>query len=171
MKYRKKLVIRLFLAFLLAISYNILYKILIPITLYPSFYLLKLIYKAELSGTLITIDNYSLTFIPACAAASGYILLGILILLTKDIKLKTGLKMFLLGSLLILIANIIRIDALISILIHLGKNYFETLHLFIWKLLSSLFVAVIWVFLIKFYKIKSIPIVSDIREIRNISKR
>src|SRR3989344_4563529 len=166
MKYIKKLVIRLVLAVLLTLSYQLLYKILIPITLYPSFYILKLIYKAELSGTLITIDNYSLTFIPACAAASAYILLGILILLTKDIKLKTGLKMFLLGSLLILTANIIRIEALILILINLGKNYFETLHLFIWKLLSSLFVAAVWIFLIKLHKIKSIPIVSDIREIR-----
>ena len=168
MKYIKKLVIRLVLAVLLTLSYQLLYKILIPITLYPSFYILKLIYKAELSGTLITIDNYSLTFIPACAAASAYILLGILILLTKDIKLKTGIKMFLLGSLLILLANIIRIEALILILINGGKNYFETLHLFIWKVLSSIFVAAVWISLIKLHKIKSIPIVSDIREIRKL---
>ena len=165
MEYKKKLVIRLILAALLAVSYSLLYKILIPITLYPSFYILKLFYKAELSNTLITIENYSLTFIPACAAASAYILLGILILLTKDIKLKTGLKMFLLGSSLILIANIIRIEALILILINFGKNYFETLHLFIWKVLSSVFVALVWIFLIKFYKIRSIPIISDIKEL------
>ena len=165
MEYKKKLVIRLILAALLAVSYSLLYKILIPITLYPSFYILKLFYKAELSNTLITIENYSLTFIPACAAASAYILLGILILLTKGIKLKTGLKMFLLGSSLILIANIIRIEALILILINFGKNYFETLHLFIWKVLSSVFVALVWIFLIKFYKIRSIPIISDIKEL------
>lgn len=171
MEYKKKLVIRLFLAFLLAISYNLIYKILIPITLYPSFYLLRLIYEAELSDTLITIDNYSLTFIPACAAASAYILLGILILLTKDVKLKTGLKMLLLGSLFILIANIIRIEALILILINLGKNYFETLHLFVWKLLSSLFVALVWILLIKKYKVKSIPIISDLKELKKLSNR
>lgn len=168
MKYIKKLVIRLVLAVILTLSYQLLYKILIPATLYPSFYILKLIYKAELVNNSIITNSHSLTFIPACAAASAYILLGILILLTKDIKLKTGIKMFLLGSLLILLANILRIEALILILVNGGKNYFETLHLFIWKVLSSVFVAAVWIFLIKLYKIKSIPIVSDIREIRKL---
>ena len=168
MKYIKKLVIRLVLAVLLTLSYQLLYKILIPITLYPSFYILKLAYQAELVNNSIITNSHSLTFIPACAAASAYILLGILILLTKDIRLKTGLKMFLLGSLLILIANIIRIESLIFILINGGKNYFETLHLFIWKVLSSVFVALVWIFLIKFYKIKSIPFISDIKQIRKL---
>lgn len=168
MNYIKKLVIRLVLAVLLTLSYTLLYKILIPITLYPSFYILKLIYPAELVSNSIITNSYSLTFIPACAAASAYILLGILILLTKDIKLKTSLKMFFLGSLLILTANIIRIEALILILINGGKNYFETLHLFIWKVLSSIFVAAVWIFLIKIYKVKAIPIISDIKQIRKL---
>ncbi len=170
MKYEKKLVIRLVLAIALALSYQPLYTILIPITLYPSFYLLKIFgYEASLSGITILTNSHSLTFIPACAAASAYILLGILILLTKDIKLKTGMKMFFLGSLIILIANIIRIESLIFILVNGGKNYFETLHLLIWKVLSSIFVAFVWIFLIKKYKIKSIPLVSDIKYLkRNI---
>ena len=169
MKYEKKLVIRLISAFLLAISYSLLYKILIPITLYPSFYILKLIgYNAKLSNTSILINSQTLTFIPACAAASAYILLGILILLTKDIKLKTSLKMFFLGSFIILLANIIRIESLIIVLINGGKNYFETLHLLIWKVLSSIFVALVWIFLIKRYKIKSIPLISDFKQIRKL---
>ena len=169
MRYEKKLVIRLVLAIILALSYQLLYKILMPITLYPSFYILKTIgYEASLSGITILTNSHALTFIPACAAASAYILLGILILLTKDIKLKTGLKMFFLGSLIILAANIIRIESLILILINGGKNYFETLHLFVWKVLSSIFVALVWIFLIKRYKIKSIPILSDIKYLRKL---
>lgn len=169
MKYLKKLIIRVIAAFLLVNSYQLLYKILIPITLYPSFYLIKLLgYSATLSGLQILANSHELTFIPACAAASAYILLGVLILLTKDIQLKTGLKMFLLGSLIILIANIIRIDSLIIILFEGGKNYFDTLHLFIWKILSSIFVAVVWIYLVKKFKIKNIPIISDIKALRKL---
>lgn len=169
MRYEKKLVIRLVLAISLALSYPLLYKILIPSTLYPSFYLLKALgYEASLSGINILTNSHSLTFIPACAAASAYILLGILILLTKDIKRKTGIKMFLIGSIIILIANIIRIESLMLILINGGKNYFETLHLFIWKVLSSIFVAFVWIFLIKRYKIKSIPLISDYKSLRKL---
>lgn len=169
MRYEKKLVIRLVLAIVLALSYQPLYRIIIPIALYPSFYLLKALgYEASLSGITILTNSHSLTFIPACAAASAYILLGILILLTKDIKRKTGIKMFLLGSIIILVANIIRIESLILILINGGKNYFETLHLFIWKVLSSIFVALVWIFLIKRYKIKSIPLVSDYKSLRKL---
>lgn len=76
--------------------------------------------------------------------------------------------MFLLGSLIILIANIIRIEALIIILLKGGQNYFETLHLFIWKILSSVFVAGVWIFLIKKFKIKSVPLISDIKAIRKL---
>ena len=86
----------------------------------------------------------------------------------KDIKLKTSLKMFFLGSFIILLANIIRIESLIIVLINGGKNYFETLHLLIWKVLSSIFVALVWIFLIKIYKIKSIPLISDFKQIRKL---
>ncbi|MDP4012516.1 MAG: pacearchaeosortase [Candidatus Nanoarchaeia archaeon] len=169
MRYLKGLVMRLILALLLVNSYSLLYKLLIPLTLYPSFYILKLFgYQATLAGTTILTNSHSLNFIPACAAASAYILLGILILLTKDIKTKTRIKMFLLGSLIILIANIIRIDSLIILLLNGGQNYFETLHLFIWKILSSIFVAGVWIFLIKKFKIKSIPLISDLKAIKNL---
>lgn len=166
MRYEKKLVMRLALAIIIVLSYKIFYKVLIPLTLYPSFYILNLFYKASLQGQTILVNSHALIFIPACAALSAYILLAILILLTKDIKLKTGIKMFFLGSLIIFIANVIRIETLIFILVNGGRNYFETLHLFIWKVLSSIFVAIVWIFLIKFYKIKSIPLVSDIKYLR-----
>ena len=167
MPYEKKLVIRVVLALLILFSYKLFYSILIPITLYTSFYLLKMLnYGVNLQETAIVTDSHILTFIPACTALSAYILLGLLILLTKGIKLKTGFKMLLLGSLMIFTANIIRIDSLIIVLINGGKNYFETLHLFIWKILSSIFVAFVWIFLIKRYKIKSVPIISDIKYLR-----
>ena len=169
MKYVKNLVLRVIAALLLVNSYQLIYKILIPLTLYPSYYVIKALgFEATLSGLQILANSHILTFIPACAAASAYILLGVLILLTKNIKLKTGLKMFFLGSLIILVANIIRIDALIIILLKGGQNYFETLHLFIWKVLSSIFVAGVWIYLVKRYKIKEIPLISDIKALRKL---
>ena len=109
-------------------------------------------------------------FIEACAATLAYILLGILILLTYGISLKKGIKLFLIGSLLIFIANLIRIEVLIYILVNYGIDYFNTLHLFIWKIVSSVYVALVWIFLCYKYKIKGIPVYSDIKRIKNMAK-
>lgn len=161
MKYQYNLLIRLGLALLAGIFFNIFYVIFYPVTFNLTIHSLKYFYTLAVTDNTIVIGSHILKFIPACTAASAYFLLLLLILLTKDIPLKKSIYMFLLGSLLILAANIIRIDILIYILIKYGSNLFNTLHLFIWKILSSLFVVLIWILLTKKFKIKTIPIYSD----------
>ena len=166
MEYHKKLVLRILFALLLVIFSNVIYYIVGPITLYTSYFLLKPFSSATLNGNIISIDGHSLEFIEACAATLAYVLLGILILLTYNIDLKKGIKLFLIGSLLIFIANLIRIEALIYIMVNYGMDYFRTLHLFIWKIISSVYAALVWIFLCYKYKIKNIPVYSDIRRIK-----
>lgn len=166
MNYYRKLTLRLILAVIAALSYNIAYFILGPLTLWTSYITLKIFSSPILNENSVIIGSNTLKFIPACAAVSAYLLLAILVLLTKDICIKTRIKMFIAGSLLIFLANLIRIDLLIIILIKYGVDYFRTLHLFFWHIVSSVFVALIWIYLVKKFKIKEIPIYSDFVELK-----
>ena len=67
------------------------------------------------------------------------------------------------GSIIILTINLARILSLIYILENYGFNAFQQTHDFLWLILGSVLVAFTWIFLIKHYKVKSIPIYSDIK--------
>ena len=161
MKYYGNLSLRLVAALLILIFYKIFYFIFIPLTLWLSYFTLKIFYNPVIQESSIFIEGKQLIFVPACAALSAYILLALLILFTKNIEFKKGVKLFFIGGLLILIMNLIRIDLLIIVLIEKGVNYFETLHLFFWKIVSSIYVALVWIFLVYKFKIKEIPVYSD----------
>ncbi|MDP6642009.1 MAG: pacearchaeosortase, partial [Candidatus Nanoarchaeia archaeon] len=114
--------------------------------------------------------NALLKIISACVATSAYHLLFGLVIFTKDIKLKTSIYLVLFGSIAIFLANILRIDLLIYIFLEFGKNFFEKVHLFLWQFVSSIYVALIWIFLVKKFKIKTIPIYSDIKHLIHLIK-
>jgi len=168
MKYYQNLIIRLVLALIIAISQPFYFLFSKP-TFYLS-YLVTKFYNPIIIDNTIIINNIKLVFIPACTAASAYLLLALLILTTKDISFKKSIKIFIIGSLAILTANIIRILVLIIILVNLNYNTFQTIHLFFWKILSSIFVVILWIYLTKKYKIKTIPIYSDLKQIINTIK-
>lgn len=168
MKYEKRVVIRVILAIIVAFNINIFYKIFSPLTLHITKLTLSA-YNPIISGNLIFIKNQILEFIPACTAASAYILIASIILLT-DISFKKMLKTFIAGSLIILGFNIIRIDILIYILLNYKTNLFDKLHFFFWYILSTLWVFLTWIFLTKIYKIKEIPIYTDIKKLNKLRK-
>lgn len=159
MKYEKGLIIRVLLCFT---PVSLFYLILTPLTIYGS-YLLLFFYKPALSGINIIISNHTFAFVKACIAGAAYLLLLILILLTKDIKFYDRIKMFLLGSLMIYVLNLIRIIVLIVISVSYSAELFDAVHMVFWKFLSGLYVAVVWIFLVYFFKVKSIPIYSDLK--------
>ena len=172
MLYKYKLAIRLTIAFLSLIFYKLFYIILIPLTFYSSYYILKLLnFSPTITDNIIKISNYNLKFIPACAAVSAYLLLVLLITLTKNISFKKSLLIFITGSFLILAMNILRIELLIIILIKYGADYFNTLHLFFWKILSTVYVALLWILLTKLFKIEKIPVYSDIKFLIRLIKK
>ena len=165
MKYVKDLAVRISIAILLLIiPFNIFYFLLSQATLQSSLPFLYLLgYSISVEGYTLLIDSHILKFVPACVATSAYYLLTLLVLLTKDIKLKDRFCLVLYGSFLIFLMNIIRIDILLYVLIEFGKNWFDKIHIFFWHLISSVYVALVWIFLAYKFKVKSIPVYSDFK--------
>lgn len=163
MKYQYSLILRMLVLIIMGININMFYKILTPFTVYPVYLFFKTFYNAELSGTIIALGDTYVAFIPACIAASAYLLFTIFLLTTKGIKFNLGLKIFLLAVFAILATNIFRIIILLLILTNYGFNWFETLHLTLWRFTASLFIALLWIFFIRKYRIKTVPIYSDFK--------
>ncbi len=161
MKYLHNLGIRLLTALFLSIfGIYIVYFLLTLPTFFAS-YLTLFFYNPAIFGNILVINDIHLEFIPACMAASAYVLFAILILLTKDIDFKKGIKMFLLGGFILFMVNILRIFVLAIALIEFDKRWFDTLHLFFWQIFSTFFVVMTWIYLTKKFKVKTIPIYSD----------
>ncbi|MBI2105521.1 pacearchaeosortase [Candidatus Woesearchaeota archaeon] len=162
MNYYGNLIIRLAVPFI--ISYQFLNKIFYNATIYFPYFFMKLInfQVIMIRPYLVTQNNY-IRFSEACAAVSAYFLLLLLIVFTMDMKLKARTKIFLIGSLIIFSANMIRILLLIFILEKKGFNAFQQVHDVFWIIFGSIIVALTWIFLTRFYKIKSIPIYTDVK--------
>ncbi len=173
MEYTYKLILRLLTAIiLLSIPFNVFYWLLLKPTLYLSYLPLLLKYNnIQIGYDYLMVNSNLLRFTMACIATSAYYLFVIFLLLTKDIKLRNLLKIAFSGILLILLLNIIRIDILIFIFLEYGVNWFNSLHLFFWKFLSSIAIVLVWIFLCYKFKIKNIPVYSDfkflIKKIKN----
>ena len=159
MKYVYNLLLRIIFCF---IPLPFLSLILTPITLYIS-YLTLLPFNPNLVKDSIIINGIPFQFIEACIATYAYYLIILLTLLTKDIKLLTRIKIILLGSLLILIMNVFRIFILIYLVMNSGFYWFDLVHMIFWKFVSGVYVALVWIFLVKVFKIHSIPIYDDIK--------
>ena len=161
MKKEYDFILRIIIAFL--IPYSLLSYLITPLTMYLSYFVLKLFGESIIVfPPFILINEVVVKFIPACAAISAYYLLMLLVLLTMGIKPLVRLKMFLIGSLLILLINTFRIVLLLVILSHYNYNLFESVHMLFWMLIGSFFVALIWILLIKKYNVKTVPIFSDL---------
>ena len=155
--------LRYILLLLLGIFLNLFYLVFIPLTIYPVYFILSLIYGITLSGTSLITSFGVIEIVRACIAGSAYYLLLILNLSTP-MRLKIRIKslLFILFSLLII--NILRI-ILFSILFLQGFSYFNLTHLLVWYVLSIVFVTGIWILNIFLFKIKSIPIYSDFKKL------
>lgn len=162
MGYYLNLGARWIIAFILLFSEGIFYPLMYVLTFYPSVFILGLVFDVSYKGNIIMVGNKLIEIIPECVAVLAYILLAILILLTKDVKIKTGIKIFFIGSLMILAFNILRIDLLIFILVKYGADYFNSVHIFVWKFMSGFYVGLVWIFLSYKYHVKNVPLVSDV---------
>ena len=161
----KSVVPRYIGAVLLALSYNLLYLVLSPITVLGSFVLLDPFYNVALVGTELIFDSVTFSFIPACIAVSAYLFLGALILFTRGIGWRLALKMFAIGSGAIFLANLMRILFLVWVYVQYGRNIFESLHFSIWFLVSTVFIAGLWIGLVKYYEVKGVPVYSDLKAV------
>lgn len=173
MEYWGRLLSRLCVAVVVGLFYPIYSLVLSPLTLYGSAYFLKFIgysVTVDLASLGFMIEDGMISIIPACVAISAYFLLFLLVIFTKDLGLKKSLKIFFLGALIIFIANVFRIGFLTSVLIEFGKAWFDMLHLWGWYFVSGLFVALTWIFLVYLFKIKTVPVYSDLKYLYSLAK-
>lgn len=166
MKKENKIIFYLFLRYLLLVvlainGFWLIYSIFTPLTIYPVYFLLNILFHASLSGASITFNNALIQLIPACIAGSAYYLLLILNL-TTPMPVKTRIYSLIFSLFSFLIINILRIF-LFSLLLISSFSLFNILHLIFWYFLSSLLVFAVWLVTIKLFKVENIPIYSDIK--------
>jgi exosortase/archaeosortase len=103
------IVLRYLLLLVIAIpNLYLFYLIFTPLTIYPVYFLLGLLYPVFLSGSLLTVNGFQIQIIDACIAGSAYFLLVLLnFSFSMPIKKRISSLIFSLFSFLFL--NILRI--------------------------------------------------------------
>jgi len=159
------LVLRYLILLLVALpNLWIFYAIFTPLTVYPTYFISNLFLNVSLIGKNILLINNQIPIelISACIAGSAYYLLLILNISTPEIKLKTRIFAILSSFGFLLILNIARIVFLMLIYAN-GNPLFDLTHEIFWYALSTVFVVGIWFAEVKLFRIKKIPIYSDIK--------
>ena len=146
----------------------IFYKILTPLTINTLAIIIRLFTTATIISNTITLPSITIELIPACIAASAYYLLFILNLSTPAIQFKNRAKILLISFLSLFVLNIVRILILLAVN---KTTYFQPLHEFFWYAISTIFVIAIWIFTIKHYKIKQIPVYDDVLYLYKLIKK
>ena len=164
------LVLRYLIMILAGIFLDVFYIIFTPLTVYPVYFLLSLIYPASLSGVTLIIGDREIELINACIAGSAYFLLFVLNLSTEKIKLKKRALILLVDFSALLVLNILRIF-LLSILLIKETVFFETVHIIFWYLLSIVLVFLIWILTAKIFQIKAVPFYSDFASIKRLCRK
>ncbi|MBR9705666.1 pacearchaeosortase [Candidatus Pacearchaeota archaeon] len=147
----------------------IIYLILKPLTVYVSSFLLSLFYTVYTVKDYIIINNVPIQIVSSCVAGSAYLLL---LILNLSLPLSTKKRFFslLLSIFVLFVINVLRI-VLFSMLYTNNFKYFILTHNFTWYFLSTLFVVLIWILTTKLFKIKSIPIYSDLKSLLRLAKK
>ena len=142
------------------------YLVLTPVTTYSVYGVLSLYHEVKLGKSeILFLENFNVGLIDSCIAGGAFYLLFILVMSTGDIDLKKRLNILLYSFLMFLFLNIFRILILIELY---GTNIFIFAHWFLWNIMSTLFVVGIWFFMVKTYKIKSYPFLTDFQNILDI---
>lgn len=144
---------------------KLIYFIFTPLTIYPVFWILSLFDTGTtlLPGSIIFSQGFYFEIINACVAGAAYYLLLILNLSTPmDWKKRIKSLVFILSVFLIL--NVARI-IIFAWLFVLGYQYFDTTHLLVWYLGSTILLIAVWFINVWMLEIKSIPVYTDVRKI------
>ena len=149
-------------------SLFIFYSVFTPLTIYPVYLLLSLLYQVILSGNSLFIGGAKIVLIDACIAGAAYYLLFLLNMATP-MKLKTRIYSLIFAFGLFLIVNVLRIF-LFSVMVLNSFEYFDLTHLLFWYFLSSIIVFLIWIWTVKLFNVDEIPFWSDLKYIYSLTK-
>ena len=164
----RNIFIRYLIIVLIAIpNLFIFYFVFTPLTIYPLLGLFKIFFKEVLliERTFQISDRFFIEIIGACIAGSAYYLLFILNFSIPNIKIKKRIKMLLFSFGFFLILNILRIFIFSLLFIYSSQNFFDITHKLFWYFGTTIFVVLIWFIEVKAFKIKEIPVYSDIKSL------
>lgn len=161
----------LFLRYSILITFGIIlpvfYFIFTPPNLFLLNKLLSLWFQIKIKANIIYGPKI-IEIIPACIGASAYYLILILNLSTPNIDVKKRLFSIIFMFFSFFVFNFFRLLILISLEFIGFNTYFY--HKFLWYFGSTIFVFLLWLINIKIFKIKKIPIVSDVINVWNLAK-
>lgn len=146
----------------------IIYAILTPLTIYTTYAILSIFTTTTLIGNFISIPGVTIEIVRACVAGAAFYLLLILTLSVPDVKPATRTRAIITAVAILFALNILRILILIPLI---KTAHFQTIHWIIWHFVSTIFVVATWFAIITIYKIKSIPIYSDIKYLMKLIKK
>jgi hypothetical protein len=140
------------------------YYIFTPLTVNPVFLYLQHFYDAILfPGNVIFFKGYYASIIPACVAGSAYYLLLILNL-TTPMRLTKRIMSIIYLFFAFLFFNVLRIIIFANLLFK-GYQYFDLTHTATWYFGSTILVIIIWFTNVLIFRIKNIPIFTDLKKI------
>ena len=146
---------------------HLFYKVLTPLTTKTTAFILNLFSQTTTIANVILFRGMTIHIIQSCVAGAAYYLLLILILSTPSINFLKRIYIILFSFVSLFILNVARIIFLATIV---DSAYFAQAHFFFWYIISTVFVVAIWFSAVKIYKIKSIPIYSDIKYVVSLIK-
>jgi exosortase/archaeosortase family protein len=131
------------------------------ITIQTSYFIINLFTEATLNNDMIAFQDQIIKIVPACVAISAYYFL-IILNFSVPMPIKKRILSLTYSFLALFFINILRI-VVFSYILTLSKDLFHTIHFIFWLVLSSLIVILIWFSEVKLFKIKQIPIYTDIK--------
>lgn len=137
------------------------YSIFLPLTIYPTSSLLKLVYNSQVQGNMLLLGKFKIELIKACIASSAYYLL-LLLNFAVPMPLKKRVLSLAFSFSLFLAINILRIFAFSLLYINSFK-YFNLFHLAFWYVVSGIIVFIVWFLTIKLFSVKEIPFYTDLK--------
>ena len=141
----------------------IFYTLFTPLTIYLTTILLQ---SSITNQNTLLFHHLNIKLIPACIAGAAYYALTVLNLTTPmPPKKRLSSLLFLLTSFFLI--NLLRI-ILFAHLSLTNTSYFNALHQLTWHLGSTAAVAALWLANTAIFKIKAIPIYTDVRTIARV---
>lgn len=135
-----------------------------------SYYLIKSVHNsAVLLGADIFIEGKIISIVGACIAGSAYLLLFVLNLSIPNITIEKRIYMVLGSFLIFFLLNILRIFYLAVLYIN-ESAHFDFSHKVLWYFGSTIMIVLLWFLEVWIFRIKEIPIYSDVKEIFKIIK-
>lgn len=162
--------LRYFILLVFGAFISIFYLIFKPLTVYPSYLILKLFNPTHLiSNEAFISSGITIVLIPACIAGAAYYLLLVLNLATP-MPIGKRIKSLIFSLLVFLVINIIRIIIITQLAIS-NFTYLDITHKILWYAGSTILVVIIWFVSVAVFKIKSIPAYTDIKNLLKIVRR